>query len=199
MNHIYLKEAKNRKHTLEAFDFKGDIRYYVNGKWGRIDDIVTVYDHKGDTIYQAKQTLLSLFPKFDLTADGKHIANISKHTHFLFPDDPYFTISNFNWKIAAKSNSLDFQIIHDGSTIGMIQKHLNHGQKVYTIALNNNQDMPLAVLMTIIVDHYGETPEKEASAIRFISVNGMHYVQLPRSNYFNFSQSLEHSEKHIHS
>lgn len=198
MNHLYIKETEPAQHILTAYNFKGVPLLYIQGRWGRVGDIVAVYDKHGALLYQAKQTLLSLFPHFDLTADGEHVGYIVKHARLFNHEQSYYTVSGFNWKIVSKKRANLFQIFHKGKKIGDIQKLTSHSGKAYTLNLADEYDLGLAALLTILLDHYNEIQNKDAIGFHSLSSRGSFYIQLPYTDFLTMSHQIN-KDKTIHS
>ena len=97
MIHLYMKQDYlSIKHNISVTDEIGKDRYLIVGKWGRVGDGFSLYDMNGDLIIEVKQTLLSLFPKFDLIVAGSKIASIKKYRGI---KGPYFKVSQLKWVV----------------------------------------------------------------------------------------------------
>lgn len=130
---------------------QGEDIYLIAGRWGRVGDALTLYSMSGDIIAEAKQTFLSVFPKFDLYYDGDKIASVVKRPGL---QNPYFTVSKLNWIISGNFKEKRYTIRHHTKLVMRLEKMYAYTGDFYNLTIMKNEDAAVCCLLSVIVDHY---------------------------------------------
>lgn len=165
MVHLYMKQQFVSIHErLLVKDEKGKDVFLIIGKWGRVGDAISLYKMDGSLLVEFKQTVLSLFPKFDIYVRGKKIGSISKH-HGL--KGPYFKVSHLNWIVTGDFNNHSYRIQHPTRTVMEMEKAYLPSGDFYALSIHQPQDAPICLCIAVIVDHLALTklPQNQKSRI----------------------------------
>ncbi|MGB3161610.1 MAG: hypothetical protein WBA84_10225 [Carnobacterium sp.] len=160
MIHLYMKQDYvSQRNSIIVTDETGKDCYLIVGKWGRIGDGFSLYSMNGALIAEVKQTFLSLFPKFDLIVANKKVATIRKIRGIR---GPYFKVSHLNWVVKGDFNNNHYWIKNGKESIMEMEKaYLSFGD-YYSLAINQQQNVPVCLCIAVIVDHLAltRTPTK---------------------------------------
>lgn len=135
-------------------DNRGQILYLIEGRWGRKNDIMSIYKMNGEHLLTLKQLKLSPIPVFDLYEDGEKTGVMRKHPGLFGIRDSYFTLSPHEWFITGDFEDLYFTVNHKNKLIMECEKDLKSGNTVYELNIKNEEDAPLMALITTLFDHY---------------------------------------------
>lgn len=133
--------------------------YLIVGKWGRLGDNLSVYSMDGKRIVEARQVVLSVFPKFRLYQDGNKIGTIKKRPGLQGLKKPYFTISQLNWVITGDYDEQVFTVRHFAKKILTIEKSVSYTGEFYILTFPNENIAPVACLISQLLDHYEQNKE----------------------------------------
>ena len=151
MIHLYMKQDYlSVKHNIIVTDEIGKDRYLIVGKWGRVGDGFSLYDMNGDLIIEVKQTLLSLFPKFDLIVAGSKIASIKKYRGI---KGPYFKVSQLKWVVRGDFENNRYRIRNGRETIMEMEKAYLSSGDFYALSINQQMNIPICLCIAVIVDN----------------------------------------------
>lgn len=151
MIHLYMKQDYLFvKNNIIVTDEIGKNRYLIVGKWGRVGDGFSLYDMNGNLIIEVKQTLLSLFPKFDLIVAGNKVASIKKYRGI---KGPYFKVSPLKWVVKGDFENNRYRIRDGRETIMEMEKaYLSFGD-FYALSINQQNNVPICLCIAVIVDN----------------------------------------------
>ncbi|WP_034552361.1 LURP-one-related/scramblase family protein [Carnobacterium funditum] len=151
MIHLYMKQDYvSIKNRIIVTDGTGKDVYLIVGKWGRIGDGLSLYAMDGNLLVEVKQTILSVFPKFDLFVAGNKVATITKYQGI---NGPYFKVSHLKWVIKGDFDNNHYWIKRGQETIMEMEKaYLPYGD-FYSLAINQQKNVPVCSCIAVIVDH----------------------------------------------
>lgn len=151
MVHLYMKQAYvSIQNRIIVKDEKGKDIFLIIGKWGRIGDGLSLYAMDGTLLVEVKQTVLSLFPKFDVYVAGKKIASITKHPGI---KGPYFKVSRLNWLVTGDFYNHHYRVHHPTRPVMTMEKAYLAFGDFYALSVNQSQDVPICLSIAVIVDH----------------------------------------------
>lgn len=160
MVRLFVKENKRSSNRLTVHDDGGQILFLIEGDWGRQNDIISLSSLHGDLILQAKQVNFSPFFQFELLQDREKIGVIRKHPGFFGLRDAFFTIQPQNWLIKGDFEKLYFEVFKEEKMIMTATKMISNANYLFSLTIDEEADLALASLITVLLDHYSR--EKEA-------------------------------------
>lgn len=172
MIQLFIKETKGNEQLMTVRDSKGQIIYLIEGDWGRKDDAINLYKVNGTLLLQAKQTNFSPFFKFDLFQLNQKVGIIRKHPGLFGLRDAFFTVQPHNWVIHGDFDDLNFTTFKNDEVIMECTKFISSANYLYSLKVNNDYNLSLAALVTVLLDHYSrkkdtDTANQEASQHNF--------------------------------
>lgn len=130
---------------------KGNDAYLIVGKWGRVGDSLSLYNMSGDLLVEAKQTLLSVYPTFDLLVKGKKIGTLIKRPGI---KRPYYRIKKLGWMITGDFLAQKYTIREKMHTVMKFEKTSSFTGDFYSLSITEKRDAPLCCVLAVIIDHY---------------------------------------------
>lgn len=148
---LYMHADSDHRHQLAVVNAQGKTLYHIKGLWGRLEDQVILYDASAEELCRATQVLLSLFPKFELSANKQLIAYVSKH---LGLQGSYFTVSQLGWTIHDQDDHSHFRIFHQQEVVADIHKERSSPTDRYYIHIPQSDQQGVICLIATLLDHY---------------------------------------------
>lgn len=148
------KEYASLQDKMIVKNEQGQEVYLIVGKWGRLGDKLTIYTLDGRRLVEAKQVVLSLFPKFRLYQDGKKIGSLKKRPGLKGIKKPFFTVTRLNWTITGDYDKQIFTVRRFGRRILTIQKTMSYSGEQYMLTFQNERLAPVACVVAPLLDHY---------------------------------------------
>lgn len=148
------KEYASLQDKMIVKNEQGQEVYLIVGKWGRLGDKLTIYTLDGRRLVEAKQVVLSLFPKFQLYQDGKKIGSLKKRPGLKGIKKPFFTVTRLNWTITGDYDKQIFTVRRFGRRILTIQKTMSYSGEQYMLTFQNERLAPVACVVAPLLDHY---------------------------------------------
>lgn len=156
---IINQEYMSLQNRMIVKDSSGNEVFLIVGKWGRLGDKMTVYSMNGERLVEAKQTILSLFPKFTLHKDGKYIGAIKKRPGLRGIKKPSIYVSRLNWIVHGDYDKHHFTIKHFTKQIMFIEKTVSSLGDFYILSIENEEYASLACVIAVLLDHYVQKKE----------------------------------------
>ncbi|PRY83662.1 LURP-one-related/scramblase family protein [Alkalibacterium olivapovliticus] len=153
------KEYETIQDRMIVTTESGDKLYLIVGKWGRLGDKLSVYSMDGKRIVEARQVVLSVFPKFRLYQDGIKIGTIKKRPGLQGLKNPYFTVTRLNWMITGDYDKQIFTVRRFTKKILTIEKSVSFTGEFYILNFENETIAPVACLISQLLDHYEQSKE----------------------------------------
>lgn len=141
----------------------GEDVYLIVGKWGRLGDALSLYNMSGNLLVEAKQTLLSLFPTFDLYVEGEKIGTFVKYPGF---KQPYYRIKKLNWLVTGDFLAQTYKVRRKSKTIMTFDKTSSPTGDFYSLDISEKKDAPLCCVLAVVVNHYSANRKKGLRAFR---------------------------------
>ncbi|MFC6464209.1 LURP-one-related/scramblase family protein [Marinilactibacillus sp. GCM10026970] len=172
INHAYMS-MQNRMIVKSA---SGQNTYLIVGKWGRAKDALSLYSMSGDRLVEAKQTLLSLFPKFDFYIEDQKKATVKKIPGIQGLKKPYYVVSQLNWIITGDFVEQKYVVRSASGVIMRLEKNYSFQGDFYALTIEKEEYAPLCCVLAVIIDHYSakrDTPWKQYKKEKY-SLGFMH-------------------------
>ncbi|WP_208560311.1 LURP-one-related/scramblase family protein [Marinilactibacillus kalidii] len=150
INHAYMT-MQNRMIVKSA---SGQNTYLIVGKWGRARDSLSLYAMNGDRLVEAKQTLLSLFPKFEFYIDDEKKASVKKIPGIQGLKKPYYIVSRLNWMVTGDFIEQKYVVRGPSGVIMRMEKNHSYQGDFYALTIEEDAYAPLCCLLAVIIDHY---------------------------------------------
>lgn len=161
MMQLFIKENQRNKHRMTVRDDRGQILYLIEGHWGRKDDIVTLQALDSEAYLSAKQSKLSPLPTFELTTQDEKIGIVRKHPGLFGIRDSYFTVHPHKWVITGDFEELYFTAYYENDLIMECEKIQKNSCNYFELIVENDEDVPLCSLITVLLDHYSRKKQEE--------------------------------------
>lgn|SRR5699024_2137741 len=161
MRQLFIKENQRNNQRMTVRDTRGQILYLIEGRWGRKDDIITLRTLKGKEYLRAKQSKLSPLPVFEITAQSEKIGIIRKHPGLFGIRDSYFTLHPHKWIITGDFEDLYFTAYYNNDLIMECEKIQKNSCDYFELLVENDEDVPLCSLITVLLDHYSRKKKEE--------------------------------------
>lgn len=142
-------------------DNRGQFLYFIEGRWGRKDDIMSIYDVEGQHLITLKQQKLSPIPIFDIFEDREKTGMMRKHPGLFGLRDSYFTIHPHDWVVTGDFEELYFTVYHENDLIMECDKDLRSSSNIYELRIKNEEDVPLCALISTLFDHYSRKKDED--------------------------------------
>lgn len=150
INHAYMS-MQNRMIVKTA---SGKDKYLIVGKWGRARDALSLYAMNGDRLVEAKQTMLSIFPKFDFYVNDQKLGSVKKIPGFHGLKQPYYLFSHLNWFISGDFVEQQYVVRHHTEVVMHVEKHYSFQGDFYILDIEKEEYAPICCLLAVIIDHY---------------------------------------------
>lgn len=166
MMQLFIKENLKNDQRMTVRDNRGQIIYLIQGRWGRQNDLMSLYKINGKHLLTLKQLNLSPIPVFDLFENGEKAGTMRKHPGLFGIRDSYFTLTPHDWVITGDFEDLYFTVHQKKKLIMECEKDLKSGSTIYELNIKNDEDAPLMALITTLFDHYSRKKEDEVVSRR---------------------------------
>lgn len=189
---MYLSICEERERHAKywtVYNSKEDILFFISGRWGRLNDRMFLCAPDGQELYSAKQVLLSLFPRFDLYKRGEKIGSLTKMPS-LFGFQPYFSVRKLNWLIKGDFEKRKYLIRKGKRRIAYFERNGDPSYSEYILFVDQEENAPLASLITLLVDHYSENKQ---GALRDEKEKNIH--EIDSLSYSNFDSDIFNERK----
>lgn len=139
-------------------DEHGQIIYLITGKWGKAQDVLSIYSIHDELLAQVKQKSFGIFPRFDLYVKDQRVGSLRRYygvgREMLF-------VKGLNWVIIGNIFNFNYKIYHRRDCLMSISEiHLTNGQGL-EFAITNYADEPLCLCIAAILDHFAQKNLKE--------------------------------------
>lgn len=161
MMQLFIKENQRNNQRMTVRDDRGQILYLIEGRWGRKDDIVTLQALNSEEYLWAKQSKLSPLPTFELITEDEKIGIVRKHPGLFGIRDSYFTVHPHKWVITGDFEELYFTAYNDNNLVMECEKIQKNHYDYFELIVENDEDVPLCSLITVLLDHYSRKKKEE--------------------------------------
>lgn len=170
MIQLFINEDKKEKYHFTVRDNRGQIIYLIRGYWGRKDDRVDLLSLHGSLLLQARQANFSPFFRFDLLKNSELVGSFRKHPGLFGLRDAFFTIQPNDWIIRGDFEKLEFTTFKKQRAIVKTNK-LKHANALYSLKVLHEKDIPLAALLSVLLDHYSRKKNEETIFNEYLQKN----------------------------
>ena len=168
MIQLFIKESSNSNQRMTVRDDRGQIIYIIEGRWGRKNDITSIYELNGDLIMTAKQTKSTPFPVFQLYNKDEDIATMRRHPGLFGIRDSYFTIHPLNWTVTGDFDELYFTVYNDNQQLIMeCEKDIFNSYTVYELLVNDKVNIPACALIATLLDPHSRNKDADETRNEF--------------------------------
>lgn len=148
---LYMRQEYVSSHEkILVKNEQGKDIYLISGKWGRVGDKLSLYSIDGTLLVEVKQTVLSLFPKFDIYIQGKKAGSITKHRNLR---NVYFKVTPLDWIVTGDFYNHDYTVRCKGQLIMQMNKAYTSFGDYYTLLIPEAQNAPICLCLALIVDN----------------------------------------------
>ena len=144
----------------------GQPQYLIVGKWGRLGDTLSLYSMSGELILEAKQTLLSVFPTFDLLTNQEKVGTIVKKPGI---HHPYYRIKKLGWVVDGDFLEQEYSVKKKNTVIMEFEKTASFTGDFYSLNIIEEQHASICCLLAVIIDHYSFN--KNLSPLEILSLS----------------------------
>lgn len=172
MIQLFIKESTRNNQRMTVRDDRGQIIYIIEGRWGRKNDITSIYELNGDLIMSVKQTKSTPLPVFQLYTKDKDIASIRKHPGLFGLRDSYFTIHPLNWTVTGDFEELYFTVHNNDQELIMeCEKEIFSGYTVYELQIDKDAHAPACALLATLFDPHSRNKSEDEQRSEFTESN----------------------------
>ena len=168
MIQLFIKESSSNNQRMTVRDNRGQIIYIIEGRWGRKNDITSIYELNGDLIMSVKQTKSAPLPVFQLYTNDKDIASMRKHPGLFGIRDSYFTIHPLNWTVTGDFEDLYFTMHNsDEKLIMECEKDIYNTYAVYELLIAEEVHVPVCALLATLFDPHSRNKNEDVQHSEF--------------------------------
>ncbi|KRL02994.1 LURP-one-related/scramblase family protein [Liquorilactobacillus capillatus] len=151
MRKLYVQKGRLAEHGASTIsDINRKKLYLIVGKWGRHQDVLSVYAISGTPLAEIKQRGFGLLPHFDLFKHNELVGSLRRY-HFGRKD--ILIVRRLNWFIVGDLYTSHYRIFHGRHTIMTLQEvTLPYGDYL-ELSINNAEDEVLCICIVAILDH----------------------------------------------
>ncbi|KRN06000.1 hypothetical protein FD15_GL001186 [Liquorilactobacillus sucicola DSM 21376 = JCM 15457] len=153
MRKLYVRKGRLAEQGASTISDKNRKKLYlIVGKWGRHQDVLSVYAISGALLAEIKQHGFGLLPHFDLFKDNKRVGSLRRY-HFGRKD--ILIVRGLNWFIVGDLYTSHYRIFHGRRTIMTLQEvtlPFENGDYL-ELTIDNEEDEALCVCIVAILDH----------------------------------------------
>ena len=163
MIQLFIKENVTNRQRMTVRDYRGQLIYFIEGRWGRKNDLMSLYKINGQHLMSLKQQYLSPLSIFDLIEDGEKVGFMRKHPGLFGLRDSYFTIHPHQWIVTGDFEDLYFTVHRENEFIMECEKRIKDGNSVYVLNIKHKEDEPLSALISTVFDHYSRKRDEDVA------------------------------------
>lgn len=172
MIQLFIKESSTNNQRMTVRDDRGQIIYIIEGRWGRKNDLTSIYELNGDLIMTVKQTKSAPLPVFKLYTPDKELANVRKHPGLFGIRDSYFTIHPLNWTVTGDFEELYFNVYNDEKKLIMeCEKDIYNTYTVYELLIDEEANMPACALLATLFDPHSRNKSEDEQRSEYMKSN----------------------------
>lgn len=136
--------------TYDVYDENGTPQYFVKGEFLSIGHKIHIYRHDtGEEVGMVREKLMTVMPRFELTAGGRALGNIQKR-FALFK--PKYEIDYNDWRVEGDFLEWDYDVYQECCPIMHIRKEPFHWGDTYVIDYACRDDELTGLLTVIAID-----------------------------------------------
>ena len=135
--------------SYDIYNENGDTLFVVKGQlsWGHC---LKIYDAFGREVGKVKEKIVTLLPKFELSADGRHLGSVKKNISLFSPS---YSLDFLGWKAKGNIFEWDYTICdRDRNCIASISKELLNLTDTYVLDVADPADALYVLMFVLAVD-----------------------------------------------
>ena len=153
MSVYYLPLQHNKiKKENHAYYKSFQIAYKISGNLGKKNDVLYVYNKKGDELSRIRQTSYGFLPRFQLLYKDKYMGSIG--FHFGKIHDLIF-IRHLNWLITGEITFGKYRIRHGKNKLLEVNPIKFPNGIFYQLKVENDKQAPMHIAIAALLDTWG--------------------------------------------
>lgn len=170
MQKLYLPDHQaNEAATSVILTDNGRQRYLLTGKNGLRSNHLEVQNLQGTVLAAAHQLGWGLRSKYQLINNQQPVGTITK-PFGIMPEVRY--VSGLNWVIIGNALNNHYRVFRTGRLVFMMQPMILSDTTYYELAITNEADEPLAILIATLVNRWQRKYRRLPSKLYKPSLNG---------------------------
>jgi len=161
MIRLYIKNeyTTTQSRMLVKTESSQDV-FLIVGKYGRINDTLSLYNLAGDRLVELKQKTLSVFPTFDLKINQEPFGKVKKYPGIFGIYKPRFKVTKLNWVVTGDFVKRNYTVRRNAKKIMEVSKHMSSFGEFHVLTIYEEEKAPLCSLLSVIIDHYSPKQDK---------------------------------------
>lgn len=151
---LFIKQHNKNNQRMTVRDNRGQILYIIEGRWGRKNDIVSLYNLEGDLLISVKQTKQTPFPVFTIRAEQEEIGTMRKHPGLFGIRDSYFSLYPHEWMVTGDFEEAYYTVTKENELIMECEKDLYQQYAIYNLMVDKEENIPLCAIISTLFDPY---------------------------------------------
>lgn len=170
MQKLYLPDHQaNEAATSVILTDNGRQRYLLTGKNGLRSNHLEVQNLQGTVLAAAHQLGWGLRSKYQLINNQQPVGTITK-PFGIMPEVRY--VSGLNWVIIGNALNNHYRVFRTGRLVFMMQPMILSDTTYYELAITNEADEPLAILIATLVNRWQRKYRRLPGKLYKPSLNG---------------------------
>ena len=150
MRQLYIKQKVfSLSGKFSVKDEQENDVYFVEGSFMRIPKTFSINDSVGDEVALITKKAFSFYPTFFVEVTGKEVVTIKKEFSFV---KARFSIEAAGIEVRGNWWDMDFEVVQDGETIGVVNKKWFTWGDSYELKIANDETEPLLVALVVAID-----------------------------------------------
>ena len=135
--------------------------FLIIGRWGQLNDTLSLYTVTGRCLIRITQQTLSFFPTFQLTINQQSAGKIKKYPGFLGIGTPYYIVKKFNWVASGDFKTQHYTVTCGSQLIMTVDKALTSAGECSLLSIERAHHAPLCCILAVIIEHYAVNKNNE--------------------------------------
>lgn len=135
--------------------------FLIIGRWGQLNDTLSLYTLEGRCLVQVTQQTLSLFPTFQLTLNRQPAGKIKKYPGFLGLCAPRYVVKKLGWVISGDFQSQHYEVTCGSQLIMTVDKAITSSGECCLLSIEEAHHAPLCCVLAVIIEHYATDKDKK--------------------------------------
>lgn len=134
---------------FSVFDAAGNQRYYVEGEVFSFGKKLHLYNNVGGEVAFIQQKLLTFLPKYEITRNGRMIAEVVKEFTFF---KHRYTVNGLGWTVEGDFWDHEYEILDGERVIASVSKEWLTWGDTYEIRFGAGVDEAAALAVVLVID-----------------------------------------------
>ncbi|KRL99730.1 LURP-one-related/scramblase family protein [Liquorilactobacillus satsumensis] len=132
--------------------------YLVVGKWGRHQDVLSVYAISGELLAEIKQRGFGIFPRFELFSHQQHVGTLRRY-HLGRKD--VLLVKKLNWIILGDFSTYRYNIYSGKEHLMSLREVALPRGDYLELAVKNTEDEALCLCIVAILDYFAHSAHRK--------------------------------------